>query len=316
MDQTSTDLPNFLIAGMAKCGTTSLASYISQHPEVYMSTKKEPRFLTSITEHFPENGPKDHLVKEWYVTDFKDYQELFKGRTEKVMGEASADTMYFYQDTIPAIKKYLGAPKVILILRDPYKRAFSAYKHLVRDEREHLGFSEALEAENQRINENWELIYHYTAASFYYRAVKAFKENFERVLVILNEDLQKDPDSTLREVFEFLDVEPDFKIKQKKQLNRSGKPKSQFLHYGLNGKGLLSRLVKPLVLALFPDTDKREALRNNIRNWNLKDIEPPEKIIEEQLRMQFLEDILKTEELIGKDLTAWKAVTRVRVGRS
>lgn len=309
MEQTQTNLPNFLIAGMAKCGTTSLANYISQHPEIFISSKKEPRFLTSVTGNFPENGPKDHLVKSWYVQSFKEYQELFEGATEKAVGEASADTMYFYKDTIPVIKKFLGEPKIILILRDPYKRAFSAYKHLVRDEREHLDFEKALEAEPDRIRESWELIYHYTSASTYFPGLKAFKENFDQVLVVLNEDLQQKPDETLREVFEFLEVDPSFRIEDKKQLNKSGKPKSQVLHYGLNGKGLLPKLGKPLVRLLFPSPEKRAALRHNIRNWNLKEIPQPAETTENRLRLGFLDDIQKVEEISGKDLSKWKPKT-------
>ena len=77
------------------------------------------------------------------------------------MFQASADTLYYYKSTVPFIKDFLGEPKILIILRNPVKRAFSAYKHLVRDGREHLTFEEGLIEEPDRISKNYELIYFY-----------------------------------------------------------------------------------------------------------------------------------------------------------
>src|SRR5690606_32883708 len=113
----------------------------------------------------------------------------------------------------------------------PVKRAFSAYQHLVRDGRESLSFEEALKAEPDRIRDNWELIYHYRSVSKYYVPVKNFTENFSRVKVILSDQLEKNTEATLRDVFEFLEVDPTYKIDDTKtKYNVSGKPKSRWLH--------------------------------------------------------------------------------------
>ncbi len=63
-------LPNFLIAGMAKCGTSSLAQYLQQHPEVFISKQKEPRYFSSQCMPFPINGPKGDKLEDWYVKKF------------------------------------------------------------------------------------------------------------------------------------------------------------------------------------------------------------------------------------------------------
>src|SRR5688572_23745369 len=98
----SKKLPNSLIVGAAKCGTSSLHKYLEQHPEIFMSEVKEPRFITSQVNPFPVNGPGDHKVEAWYVKKFADYQKLFEGAENyKAVGESSADTLYFYKDSIP-----------------------------------------------------------------------------------------------------------------------------------------------------------------------------------------------------------------------
>ena len=96
--------------------------------------------------------------------------------------------------------------KIIICIRNPVERAFSAYNNLIRDSREDLSFENALEAEHHRINENFDWMWNYTSGSFYYDGIKAFKENFDKVKIILNDDLSKYP-KTVIEIFEFLNVD-------------------------------------------------------------------------------------------------------------
>ncbi|MGB0166980.1 MAG: sulfotransferase [Luteibaculum sp.] len=294
--------PDFLIAGMAKCGTSSLAQYLSQHPEVYVCEHKEPRFLSSMAGKFPEGGPKDHLVKEWYIQNWEEYLELFKDRPETVVGEASADTLYFYQDTIPVIKKYLGEPEIIVVIRNPVKRAFSAYQHLVRDQREFLSFEDALKEEENR--KNWELIYHYKQAGLYYDCIKAFKDNFPHVKVVLNENLSKEPSEVVREIFDFLGVHNYLDVNTNVNYNVSGKPKNQLLHNSLQGETWLRKAARPLARALFPSKEARSTMVNWLSSKNLDRLEmKPE--TGKELQDFFREDILRTQDLIQLDLSTW-----------
>jgi len=171
--------PNFLIVGSARAGTTSLYNYLSQHPEVYFGAK-EPKFFSSQVIKFPLNGPGDEeMEKKIYIKDFQNYKKLFsKVLSEKAIGEASADTLYYHKQTIPLIKKYLGNPKIIIMLRNPIDRAFSAHSTLALAKRETLTFSQALEQENKRIKDNWEFIWHYKKTGLYFKQVKDFLENF------------------------------------------------------------------------------------------------------------------------------------------
>lgn len=297
-------LPNFLIAGMAKCGTSSLSQYLQQHPDIFISEKKEPRFLSSQCMSMPLGGPKDAEVEDWYVKGFEDYERLFEQASEQAIGEASADTLYFYEGTIPVIKKYLGNPKIIIILRDPVKRAFSAYQHLIRDDRETRSFKESLEQEEQRIKENYELIYHYKKASEYYEPIKAFQDSFDHVKVVLSEDLSKEPNGVLTELFQFLDVEPSFRIESQLMHNVSGKPKSRLLHQTLQGDNALRKMIRPVARTILPSKEARIRVTNKIFNKNLDrmSIDPQ---MSKELYSYFSGDIKKTAELINKDLSHW-----------
>lgn len=290
---------------MAKCGTSSLSRYLQQHPDVFISARKEPRFLTSQCHKFPENGPKDHLVKKWYVKNFEEYAALFENAEAKAIGEASADTLYFYKDTIPVIKKYLGEPKIIIILRNPVKRAFSGFQHLVRDDREFLPFEEALMEEQKRIKENWELIYHYKEASRYYEPVKAFLEAFPNVKILLTEDLNKHPQKTLDEIFDFLNLEP-VTINTEAKFNISGKPKSRILHKAILEDSLFKKaVIRPLARMFFKTKESRGKVINWVWRKNMERLQIPV-TIENQLYEEFRDDTLKTEKLIGRDLSFWR----------
>lgn len=303
--QRKTTLPNFLIVGMAKCGTSSLARYLQQHPEVFISKKKEPRFFTSSCQKVPKNGPKDHLVRKWYVDTFKAYKQLFRDAGQKAVGEASADTLYFYNETIPVIQHYLGDPKIIIILRDPVKRAFSAYQHLVRDEREFLSFEKALDLEESRRRENWELIYHYRSASRYYQPVKAFLKSFSNVKILLTKDLHTDPEGSIKSIFDFLEVSNSVRIDLKTKYNVSGVPRNKFLYDSIRGTNGLRNMVRPLARTFF----RSERARSRVLNWLwMKNLDRMAlaKETERRLYGDFYQDILQTEQLIGRDLSDWK----------
>ena len=301
----SKKLPNFLIVGAAKCGTSSLHKYLDQHPEIFMSKVKEPRFISSQVTPFPLNGPGDHKVEAWYVKNFEDYAKLFEGAEGfPVVGESSADTLYFHKGTIPVIKKYLGDPRIIIMLRNPVKRAFSAYQHMVRDLREDLSFEDGLKEEPNRIVNNWELIYHYRTASLYYESVKAFLENFSSVKVILTEEQEKRPQQILRDIFRFLNVAPDVDVNTEIRYNMSGKPKSQWLHQFFFEGNMARKLAQPIVRKLFShETRMRIAQKIQEKNLTRLTINPDTK---HELQNYFETDIQKLEKLLSRDLSLWR----------
>lgn len=297
-------LPNLLVVGVAKSGTSSLHQYLAQHPEVFMSKAKEPRFISSQVMDFPLGGPKDDKVEAWYVKDFEEYKGLFSEvENQKIIGESSADTFYFYEKTIPVIKEYFGDPKILIILRNPVTRAYSAYQHLLRDDRERLPLKEALMQEKNRIDKNYELIYHYKSVSLYAEALQAFLDNFSEVKVVINEELSKNPQESLKDIFKFLGVETNVEINTDTRYNLSGIPRWRFAHQVLfEGRSFMGPLRR--VARLFISKERRANISRKLMEKNLQKTFIDEES-KKELLSYFKDDIKKTEQILKKDLNHW-----------
>lgn len=292
-------LPNFLIIGAAKGGTTSLYYYLNQHPQIFMSPVKEPRFFALEGENLDFCSP-DELFVENSVTSFEEYCSLFQAvKDEIAIGEASP--LYLYSDKAPAkIKQYIPDVKLIAILRDPVQRAYSSYMHYVREGYETLSFSESLQAEEKRIHENWVYMWYFKRCGFYYKQLKRYFDTFDekQIKVYPYEDLSNTPEF-LKGVFDFLEVDNSFKP-DLSILNASGVPKSRML-YNLLDRGNAVRSMLKVLPAYF-----RKEIANSLRKWNLE--KPPLPTgVSSQLREMYQEDILKLQDLINRDLSKWLA---------
>lgn len=301
---TQSALPNFLIAGAAKCGTTSLYYYLKQHPDIYMSPVKEPNFFSNCTTN-PDSGHGDDLIARSGVTSFEDYLELFKESTgKKAVGEASTDTLFHFERTIPAIKHFLGDPWITIILRDPVTRAYSAYNYLVREGREKLSFNEALIAEEQRRRDGYVYMWQYREGGLYASRVRAFQEHFSRVHVLLYDDLKLNANELMRSVYTFLDVNPDFIPNMRHRHNVSGTPRLRLLNDLFNKPTRLHKVARTIGEPIL-GSDRWVRLRERLRSTILQKPRPIDHEIEQELRRFYREDILKLQDYIGRDLSSW-----------
>ena len=201
-------LPNFLIAGAAKSGTTSLYYYLKGHPEIFFPTPKEPCFFSAQAMSFPL---KYINTPYHYTRSFDEYKSLYSNvHSQKAIGDASIDTMYYYQTTIPLIKKTLGNPKIIIMLRNPVNHVFSMYNHMFVNNLENLTFEDALTAEVDRIKDDWEPRYHYKAKAMYFEQVNAFVNSFDNIRVYLYEEFIKEPGRVVDNIINFLGVSDNY----------------------------------------------------------------------------------------------------------
>jgi hypothetical protein len=300
-------LPNFLVVGAAKSGTTSIYHYLKQHPEIYVPENKEPRFFVSSKfEEFHHNNSFYNYFCKGITFTLENYRILFDGVTKETsMGEASVQYLYLYNIAIPQIKQYLVDIKIIIILRNPVERAFSTYNHLFRDKLESLPFEKCLEIEEERIRANWFPLYFYKDMGFYHKQVKAYMENFSRVKVYLYDDLKKDSLGLVRNIYEFLGVDPSFiPYNISTKYNVSGLPKFKLLEsFLLKYNHPLKKLLRPLFLNTI-GIENTENLVNHLKNKNLRKtkIKPTTR---EYLIKLYRDDILMLEKLINRDLSAW-----------
>lgn len=301
---------DFIIVGSAKCGTTSVSEYMKEHPDICMPEIKDLRlkFL---------DYPIDKVAKYYYaniIETVDDYFELFAGcPDEKVIGETNIHYIYLHEKSIPFIKKYHGDPKIIIMLRNPIKRAYSSYTMMKRDMREKLPFYEALQEEDKRIDEGSVLIWHYKNLGLFYEQVKAYKDNFSNVRVIILDDLAKDPEGTMKELFEFVEVDPGFVPDLSKRHNISGVPKNKALQQFYVFANFVKQTVYPARVreskgikkasSIVPDSIKE--LPQKIYRKNLeKDGDIDEKSLK-YLRSFFHDDVKKLSTLLDRDLMPW-----------
>jgi hypothetical protein len=291
-------LPNFLIIGAAKAGTTALCDYLKQHPQIFISYIREPHFFAFQKEEINFRGPGDRKIHQHTITDFAEYQRSFKGSAGKVaIGEGS--TTYLYSPQAPArIQATLPEVKLIAVLRNPVDRAYSSYLHLVRDGQEPLtDFAQALQAEATRIQEHWMPLWHYQQRGFYYQQLHRYYDLFrqEQIKIYLYEDLIQDPEGLLKDLFGFLEVDDTFAPDVFAKPNISGIPKNQLLHWFLTQPNPIKTLLRPLVPS---------QVRQNI---HLSNLEKPQLSPETRQKMLevYREDILQLQTLIQRDLSSW-----------
>jgi hypothetical protein len=304
-------MPNFLIIGAQKAGTTALYHYLRQHPQIYMSAVKEPHFFAYEGAKPYFCGPRDQdIVNQQFVADIDDYRALFRGLSnEAAIGEASA--MYIYLPGVPQrIRHYVPDAKLIAILRNPVERAYSSFVHLRRDDREPISdFAQALREEKARIHNNWVPIWHYKQAGFYYRQLKRYYATFEQhqIKVLLHEELNENPAGALRDIFRFLGVDETFDLDVSARYNVSGIPKNKFLH-SLHSFLIRPHPVKSVLKPFLPEEFRRRLLRRSvegIRNRTLVKPPPISSEVRAALIAEYRQDILQLQDLIGRDLAGW-----------
>jgi len=296
-------LPNFLIVGAAKCGTSSLHNYLNQHPDIFMPTftdeglkVKEPRFL--IKEKIKERLPKG-------IWNYEDYKSLFDNVTNEIaIGESTVLYLYYYNEAIKNIKKYLGADvKIIIMLRNPIDRASSAYLFASRTPQENQPFKEALINASKRFEKDKTLspMILYKELGLYYKMVKAYMENFKDVHIILYDDFVLQTDLEIRRVFDFLKITNTNDINTNKVINSGGKKwNSRFMKDLLMGEGGMKQILKSL-LPKKVLVNIKERLTNSFTSKADKINES----IKKELLDYYQKDIQLLEKLIAKDLSKW-----------
>ncbi len=238
-------LPNFIIFGVSRSGTTSLYQYLVQHPNIEPCVIKEPRFF----DMYFDRG------LNWYKMNFPSRKQKFifnKIKHKKLItGEASG--AYLHNPHAPKrIYQLNPNMKLILLMRNPVDRAFSHYKRKVKNGSEKLSFEEVIDQEQSRIDGEMEKmksnsnyyspIYHslsYLNTGLYIKHLKNWLKYFplKQILILENGELSHDPQMVYDQAIEFLDL-PKWKLsnyrkfsKQDLKLDMNQKTREQLLDY-------------------------------------------------------------------------------------
>ena len=223
-------MPDFIIIGAQKGGTTSLYRYLEEHPCIAPNYVKEPHFF-DIYYHKGLGWYRSHFptaVEKYYAQRFQKHDLL--------TGEASPYYLY-HPHAAKRVAHTLPRVKLIVILRNPIDRAYSQYQHQRRQEGvEPLSFEDALAAEEQRLAGEEERIrndekyvsfnhrhYSYVGRSTYIKQLPAWMDIFpkEQFLILKSEDLYRDPQSIVQQTLEYLNVPTGGLKREYKQFNEA-----------------------------------------------------------------------------------------------
>ena len=302
--------PNLFIVGQPKSGTTALHQFLGQHPEIYMSSIKEPHFFCS---DFHLESDRAYGKPRFF--DFRSesaYLQLFaKAKNVKIVGESSTNYLYS-QVAAEKIHNFNPDARIIIILREPAKFLYSLHSHYVKfTEENEPDFLTALALEERRKQEQ-DLSPRVTSPSYlyysqrvnYYQQIKRYYDRFnrDRIKVIVFEEFKSDNDRVFREILDFLTVDPNFRPEYT-AVNVNKEVKFKAVNNLVN-----SPLVKSISKNLLSQ-EFNEFVRDNIVEkffWHQAPKTRMPEDIELKLMQQYKSEVIKTSELLGIDLvTKW-----------
>jgi hypothetical protein len=306
-------MPNTFIIGAAKSGTTSLYDYLRQHPDVFMSPVKEPRYF-AYAENPPEMaGPGDEETNRasGAVYTLDDYRALFEGATtESIVGEASP--VYLYDEDAPRLlHEHCPDATLIAVLRNPIERAYSHYLQLVQSGREPLGdFGAALDAEDERVAAGWEWSWHYRRMGFYAQQLARYLEYFDReqLQVYRFEELTENPGGFAQTVYRALGVDSSFEPDTSIRRRATGVPTLDWLHQFIGNPDHILRRWSRYVL---PEA-VRDRILLTVRNANLQKPPLPD-TARVRLAKVYRDDVQRLNTLLDRSFFDWLIMDDERI---
>lgn len=264
-------LPNFLVIGTQRAGTTWLHNSLSEHPEIFLPAQKE---LLFFSKHF-------HLGSNYYSSYFD------KANSEKAIGEISPE--YLYCDKCHyRISKLLPNAKLIVILRNPIERAYSAYEIFTKN-LTGWSFEEAISKRPGLLT-----------SGLYYEQIEKYLTVFkkEHMLILLYDDLKKDNLRFLKSVYSFLEVDQNFVPSWiGKSVNTVSFPRVRsFL-----GHCRLEFLID--IIKMTPIEPMLRKIATNQKSRSKPNIAPH---VKGQLLMYYRESNTRLSQLINRDLSLWE----------
>lgn len=288
-------LPTFLVIGANKAGTTSMHNYLHQHPEIFMSPIKEPMFFIFDGKETPDDSPDRITKKAYIINHIEDYKRLFaKAGSSKARGESS--TAYLSNSYIANhIKFYAPNIKLICILRNPIDRAYSGYRFHVGEGIEKRTFKVAM---MQQLDRKTKI--HKPQAYFhlglYAQHIERYIQEFgsSNMKVYLYEEWCDSPQFVLRDIYQYLDVDPDFINDFSRKHKVSIKNDLGYITWHRISQSSWMRLLPQKYLL---------SIRNFVTGkLNRSQLTPS---IRKRLVQYYSDDIKKLEGIIHRDLNHW-----------
>ncbi len=224
--------PKVIVIGASKCGTTSLHYYLSHHPKIFLSSKKELHFHSREGLMLNSGGPADKYKIRELCKDIKTYLRYYAdASSDQICMDISPSYLFFPEYSINSIKNVCGPDtKIICIVRHPVDKIISQYTHLYFSGSETLDFANALENESKRKALGYSDMWLYRESGLMSDKIRQFKNSFKSTLVLNLSDFSIDLDKTLNIIFDFIGVDcKEMKEYNPAVKNFNGLPKSKLI---------------------------------------------------------------------------------------
>jgi hypothetical protein len=297
--------PDFFIIGAGRAGTTSLYYYLRGHPNIYLPSLKEPHFFSTVDYRRPAGGGKRQRTQRpaKVVKREADYLRLFADKQpHQLAGEASV-TYLSDKDAPTRIKKKAPEAKIIAVLRDPVERAYSQYLLDLREGREwRASFYDVVQEDSEYLAKHQDAGSFYIWPGLYHQHVSRYVDTFgrEHVRIYRYEDLAADTTALVEDLCAFLGVpfsDGSF-FDPGQKYHAYGSPRNAVFGWMGRSRTLRSCAAKMAPMHwLVPVRD---------RLIDRQQAKPPlDPRARDVLRSIYHDDILKLQELMGRDLSSW-----------
>ncbi len=269
---------------------------------MFLTPNKEPRYYSvNEADRLSFTGPGDERWLSHLVQDRDSYEALYSGaRAGQLRGEASSDYLYRSETAAARLRRDAPSARLIFILRNPAHRAYSNWLQHVQHEREPLPFGDALDAEEERIELGWAWWWHYVRRGFYTEQLEPFLNAFpdDQILVLLYDELRRDPGGLLEKVCAFLKIDPIVDERTAERQNQSLVARSP-VH------GALRRALRPAAVvsrSLLPKKAQRP-----LRRWyGRRTLGPTISDADfRRLGRVYAEDAKRLSAMTGLDTSGW-----------
>ena len=280
--------PNFFIVGAPKAGTTSIYEYIKNHPQIFMSSIKEPNYFSiNILNENDQLKP---------IRNKKKYLDLFKNiKNEKIIGEASP----FYlsdHDAPKLIHDVSPTAKILIIIRDPVEREFSHFlMHYAAGETVRTFHDQLqIEIKNHQTSSEYFALKH----GMYYENVKRYLDIFDKnqVKIIIFEEFIRNTEKSLQSLFDFLNIDLSIPENVDQVYNQFALPRNQ-----ISSSIIRNQTIKKIVKNILP---RRTSISIYETFFVKKGYKKPDMKNEDMERLVrfYQNDVEKIKKLLGREL--------------
>ncbi|MGF1573716.1 MAG: sulfotransferase domain-containing protein [Sumerlaeia bacterium] len=281
-------LPNVVLLGAPKCGTTAFHDFFDQHPDIFTcKTKENHLFLGNL------DGPMG-------VEALGAYSEFFRAGSEKKIRVESCVWYLYNEQSGRKIRELIPQAKLLAFIRQPVERAYSMHSMNRRLGFEQIeSFAEALAQEPLRAAHGCEQYLRYIDTGYYAQQLKRYYSLFprEQIKVVLFEDLKTQGEEILQELYDFMGLERMELVNTQKQINVTKVPKNESLYRYIRNSGAAGQTIKKMLPT---------SIRNSLESLFLEQIPKlnPERRLE-LTKKYYHDEILELQELLGRPLNRW-----------